>query len=70
MRISEGQKEKIKRAIESNNKFITIRFGYTDLFTRMKEDLRIKSKTSLEKTGNIETQASVLFSRNSLTSST
>ena len=70
MRISECQKEKIKRAIESNNKFITIRFGYTDLFTRMKEDLRIKSKKSLEKTGNIETEASVLFNRNSLTSST
>ena len=31
MRISEGQKEKIKKAIESNSKFITIRFGYTDL---------------------------------------
>ena len=36
----------------------------------MKEDLRIKSKTSLEKTGNIETEASVLFNRNSTTSST
>ena len=32
-----------------------------ETFTRMKEDLRIKSKTSLEKTGNIETEASVLF---------
>ena len=31
----------------------------------MKEDHRIKSKTSLEKTGNIETEASVLFNRNS-----
>ena len=28
-------------------------------FTRMKEDLRIKSKTSLENTSNIETEASV-----------
>ena len=37
-------------------------------FTRMKEDLRIKSKTSLEKTGNIETEASALFNRNSSTS--
>ena len=36
-----------------------------EMFTRMKEDLRIKSKTSLEKTGNIETEASVLFNRNS-----
>ena len=39
-------------------------------FTRMKEDLRIKSKTSLEKTGNIETEASVFFNRNSSTSPT
>ena len=36
-------------------------------FIRMKEDLRIKSKTSLEKTGNIETEASVLFTRNTRT---
>ena len=36
-------------------------------FTRMKEDLRIKSKTSFEKTGNIETEASVLFNRNTTT---
>ena len=32
MRISEGQKDKIKKAIESNSKYITIRFGYTDLY--------------------------------------
>ena len=32
MRISEGQKDKIKKAIESNSKFITIRFGFTDLY--------------------------------------
>ena len=32
-----------------------------ETFTQMKEDLRIKTKTSLEKTGNIETEASVLF---------
>ena len=38
--------------------------------TRMKADLRIKSKTSLEKIGNIETEASVLFNRNSSTSPT
>ena len=36
----------------------------------MKEDLRIKSKTSLEKTGNIETEAWVLFNRNSTPSPT
>ena len=41
-----------------------------ETFIRMKEDLRIKSKTSLEKTGNIETDASVLFNRNSTTSPT
>ena len=39
-------------------------------FTRMKEELRIKSKTSLEKTGNIETEASVLFNRNTSTTPT
>ena len=32
MRISQGQNDKIKKAIESNSKFITIRFGYTDLY--------------------------------------
>ena len=41
-----------------------------ETFTRMKEDLKIKSKTSLEKAGNIETEASVLFNRNSTTSLT
>ena len=35
-----------------------------ETFTQMKEDLRIKSKTSVEKIGNIETEASVLFNRN------
>ena len=38
-----------------------------ETFTRMKEDLRIKSKTSLEKTGNTETAANVLFNRNTTT---
>ena len=33
----------------------------------MKDDLRIRSKTSVEKTGNIETEASVLFNRNTTT---
>ena len=41
-----------------------------ETFTQMKEDPRIKSKTSLEKTGNIETEPSVLFNRNSTTSPT
>ena len=41
-----------------------------ETYRRMKEDLRIKSKTSLEKTGNIETEASVLFNRNTSTTPT
>ena len=31
MRISEGQKDKIKKAFESNNKSITIRFKFSHL---------------------------------------
>ena len=38
-----------------------------ETFTRMKVDLRVKSKTSLEKAGNIETEASVLINRNTST---
>ena len=38
-----------------------------ETFTRMKEDLRITSKSSLEKTSNIETEASDLFNRNTTT---
>ena len=38
-----------------------------ETLTRMQEDLIIKSNTSLEKTGNIETEASVLFNRNTTT---
>ena len=38
-----------------------------ETFTRMKEDHRIKSKTSLKKPGNIETEAGVLFNRNTTT---
>ena len=37
---------------------------------RMKEDIRIQSKKSREKTGNIETEASVLFNRNTSTTPT
>ena len=37
-----------------------------ETFTRMKEDLRIKSKTSLEKTGNIETEANELLRGNKI----
>ena len=32
MQISEGQKEKIKKAYESNSKSITIRFKFSDLY--------------------------------------
>ena len=35
-------------------------------FKRMKEDLRIKSNTSLEKTGNIETEAKELLCGNKI----
>ena len=35
-------------------------------FRRMKEDLRIKSKTSLDKTGNIETEANELLRGNKI----
>ena len=41
-----------------------------ETFTLMKEDLRIKSKTSREKTGNIETEISVSFNRNTSTTPT
>ena len=32
MQISEGQKNKIKKAFESNSKSITIRFKFSDLY--------------------------------------
>ena len=38
-----------------------------ETFTQMKEDIRIKSKTSLETTGKIVTETSVLFNRNTST---
>ena len=37
-----------------------------ETFTRKKEDLRIKTKTSLKKTGNIETEANELLRRNKI----
>ena len=37
-----------------------------ETFTRMKYDLRDKSKTSLEKTGNIETEANELLRGNEI----
>ena len=46
LRISEGQKDKIKKAIESNSKFITIRFGYTD---RYGEDVIALTKLQVDR---------------------
>ena len=46
IRISEGQKDKIKKAIESNSKFITIRFGYTDLYG---EDVIALTKSQVDR---------------------
>ena len=40
----------------SDEEYSLIFFEF-ETFTRRKEDLRIKYKTSLEKTGNIETEA-------------
>ena len=44
----------------SDEEYSLILFDF-ETFTRMKEDLREKSKTSLEKTGNIETEANELL---------
>ena len=46
MRISEGQKDKTKKAIESNSKFITIRFGYNDLYG---EDVIALTKSQVDR---------------------
>ena len=46
IRISEGQKDKNKKAIESNVKFITIRFGYTDLYG---EDVIALTKSQVDR---------------------
>ena len=46
MRISEGQKDKIKKEIESNSKFITIRFGYTELY---EEDVIALTKSQVDR---------------------
>ena len=50
----------------SGEEYSLIVLGFEKL-TQMKEDLGIKSKTNLEKTGNMEIEASVLFNRNSTT---
>ena len=50
----------------SNEEYSLILLEF-ETFTRMKEDLRIKSKTSHEKIGNVEAEASALFNRNATT---
>ena len=45
MRISEGQKDKIKKAFESNSKFITIRFKFSDLHG---EDVIVLTKSQVD----------------------
>ena len=46
MRVSEGQKDKMKKAIESNSKFITIHLGYTDLYG---EDVIALTKSQVDR---------------------
>ena len=46
MRITEGQKDKIKKAFESNSKFITIRFKCSDLYG---EDVIALTKSQVHK---------------------
>ena len=46
MRISEGQKEKIKKAFECNSKYITIRFKCSDLYG---EDVIALTKSQVDR---------------------
>ena len=46
MRISKGQKDKIKKAFESNSKSITIRFEFWDLHG---EDIVALTKSQVDK---------------------
>ena len=46
MRISEGHKDKIKKALESNSKSITIRFKFSDLDG---EDVIALTKSQVDK---------------------
>ena len=46
MRISEGQKDKIKKAFESNSKSITIRFKFSDLHD---EDVIALTKSQVDR---------------------
>ena len=49
----------------SDKEYSLILFKF-EMFTRVKEDLREKSKMSLEKTGNIETEANELLRQNKI----
>ena len=49
----------------SDEEYSLILFEF-ETFTRMKEDLREKSKMRLEKTGNIETEANELLRGNKI----
>ena len=44
--ISEGQKDKIKKAFENNSKYITIRFKYSDLYG---EDVVVLAKSQVDR---------------------
>ena len=46
MRLSEGQKDKIKKAFESNSKSITIRFKFLDLYG---EDVIALTKSQVDR---------------------
>ena len=46
MRISEGQNDEIKKAFESNSKYITIHFGLTDLYG---EDVIVLTKSQVDR---------------------
>ena len=46
MRISEGQKDKIKKAFESNSKSITVRFMFSDLYG---EDVIALTKSQVDR---------------------
>ena len=46
LHLSEGQKAKIKKAFETNSKYITIRFGLTDLYG---EDVIALTKSQVDR---------------------
>ena len=54
-----GQKEKIKKAFESNSKYITIRFKCSDLYG---EDVVALTKSQIDRPlwlGNVETTSNI-----------